>query len=205
MKNKLKTVVILVGIFISVIVSALSFSGCKDNNDVKLYEVKDSEEVSDDEVTDSSGISNNTKPSEEYVYVQLCGAVLNPGVYKILSGARIYEAVEEAGGLLEEADTRAVNMAKPVEDGLQIYIPAKDETHNGTITQDSENTQKGLLNINEAAKDELMELPGIGETKAEAIITYRKEHGMIKDITELMNISGIKESVFSKIKDKIKV
>lgn len=204
MINKLKTVVVFVGIFIIVLASSLALSGCKNNNDVKLYEVNDSDEISD-VVTDNADVSHNTEPTEEYVYVQLCGAVLNPGVYKILSGARIYEAVEEAGGLLEEADTRAVNMAKPVEDGIQIYIPSKDETYNGTDTQFSENTQKELLDINKAAKEELMELPGIGEAKAESIIAYRKEHGAFKDITEIMNISGIKESAFSKIKDKIKV
>ena len=204
MKNKLVTVLMFLGIFVSVIISALTLSGCEDSNNVKVYEVKDDEEMSG-EVMESADTSYATEPTEEYVYVQLCGAVSNPGVYKILSGTRIYEAVEIAGGLSEEADTRAVNMAKTVSDEMQIYIPTRDETNNGTVTQFLEDTQKELLNINEATKEELMELPGIGESKAEAIITYRKEHGVIKDITELMNISGIKEAAFSKIKDKIRV
>lgn len=204
MKNKLITVVVFFLIFVSVILSALTLSGCEDSNDVKVYEVKNDEEMSD-EVIENTDTQSDTEPTEEYVYVQLCGAVSNPGVYRILSGTRIYEAVEIAGGLSEEADTRAVNMAKPVADEMQIYIPAIGETNNGTVTQFLEDTQKELLNINEATKEELMELPGIGESKAEAIIAYRKEHGVIKDITELMNISGIKEAAFSKIKDKIKV
>lgn len=204
MKNKLITVVMFLSIFSGVTLSALTLSGCGDSNDVKVYEAGEDEEISDD-VMESGNISYDAETTKEYVYVQLCGAVANPGVYKILSGTRVYEAVEAAGGLLEEADTRAVNMAKPVADEMQIYIPTINEVNNDTAAQLLENTRDELLNINEATKEELMELPGIGETKAEAIIAYRTEHGMIKDITELMNISGIKEAAFSKIKDKIRV
>lgn len=143
--------------------------------------------------------------TEEYVYVHLCGAVVNPGVYKVASDTRVYEVVDMAGGITEEANVQAVNMAKPVEDEMQIYIPMAGEVFNGENTQYYQETQEKLLNINQATKEELMELPGIGEAKAEAIIAYREENGLFTDITDIMNISGIKESAFSKIKDKIKV
>lgn len=211
-KNLIRTVKCF-GIAVSVMTAVLT--GCGDGkvsvrsayqNDAAGYETEA------ENTTDSSETTEQLVTTEEYAYVHLCGAVVNPGVYKMVSGTRVYEAVDMAGGVTEEADTQAVNMARPVEDEMQLYIPTKEEVkngivtqHGGTVSQDNEETKEELLNINRATKEELMELPGIGEAKAEAIIAYREEHGIFTEITELMNISGIKEAAFSKIKDKIKV
>ena len=156
-------------------------------------------------------------------YVHVCGAVKAPGVYGLTADSRLFEAIQMAGGLTEEAAGEALNQAQLVEDGSRIYVPTKEEAkagmeNGGTFAQNAENgktegadgTAAGnpaddRVNINTAAKDELMTLPGIGEAKAEAVIRYREEHGGFQKIEDLMEVEGIKEGVFQKVKDQIKV
>jgi competence protein ComEA len=200
MSKKDKRVDVYFYAFISIILSVLSFSSCSKDNGAKIYETEM------DTLTENVNVSVSDEDIEEYVYVQISGAVVNPGVYKVSLGIRIFEAVEIAGGVTEEAEVQAVNMARPVADEMQIYIPTAAEVQYSTDIQFWEEvTKENLIDINSATKEELMELPGIGEAKADAIISYREQNGMFKDISEIMNISGIKESAFSKIKDKIKV
>ncbi len=154
------------------------------------------------------------------IYVFVCGHVVSPGVYELVSGDRIYDALALAGGVTEDGRAEALEQAMPVSDGQTIYVPGIDEewerpSQTGTGTAD--NTDGGLsesaggsglessdcVNINTASKEELMTLPGIGESKASDIIRYREEHGSFNSIEELMNIQGIKEGVFSKVKDRI--
>ena len=191
-------------------------TSCGKKDDVKVYndvsEENNYEEDGSADKTDAreSGINvdGSTDASLDEVYVQLCGAVNSPGVYKLKSGTRVFEAIEAAGGVTEEADTNAVNLARPVTDEMQIYVPTKEEvslSEEDYYWQDSEETKDSLVNINKATKKELMELPGIGESKAEAIINYRDEIGAFDDISQIMNISGIKNAAFDKIKDLIKV
>lgn len=133
------------------------------------------------------------------IYVYVCGAVNREGVYKLPVGSRIYEAVEMAGGFREDAATAEVNQAEVLQDEARIYIP----TYAETISAEEEND--GKINLNKATKEELMTLPGVGEAKADSIIQYRNEHGGFKSIEEIMQISGIKEGLFEKIKDLIKI
>lgn len=154
------------------------------------------------------------KRIEEKCYVHICGAVKKPGVYEVSKGARIFEAVDLAGGFTKDADKNVINQAASVEDGQQIYIPSKDEVikeesgkASGRIPgtgQPGDNAgNSGKVNINTATKEELCSLPGIGQAKADSIIDYRTNHGRFQNIEELKQIDGIKDGVYNKIKDKI--
>ena len=137
------------------------------------------------------------------VVVHVCGQVAAPGVYELAEGSRIYEAIEAAGGVNSQAAPEGLNQAACVEDGQQIYVPSVQELQDNSFTAagDSGAAGDGRVNINTAQAEELMTLSGIGEAKAAAIIQYREENGGFQS----MEISGIKEGVFEKIKDQIKV
>ena len=137
------------------------------------------------------------------IYVQVSGAVVCPGVYELPEGSRIFTAIEQAGGLTEEADVRLLNQAEPISDGQMIYIYAMGEDPPAQETTDIQ--EDGKVNLNTATAEQLMTLPGIGQSKADLIISYREKQGAFKKIEDIMNIEGIKEGVFSKIKDHIKV
>ena len=139
----------------------------------------------------------------ELAAVHVCGAVVSPGVYELPKGSRVWDALEAAGGFLESASTDYLNLAEVIADGQKIYVPTCEEA---TMRMDMEEEEEsGKVNINRASKELLMTLPGIGETKAESILAYRNEHGSFSSIEEIMEIPGIKEAVFSKIKDYITV
>lgn len=149
-----------------------------------------------------------TKTKETAVFVYVCGEVNSPGVYELLNGARVYEAVEAAGGLSENAADTYVNLAQVLNDGEKLLIPSKEDILNGLVTaQENENGQasseQGKININTADRDTLTTLPGIGEAKANSIISYRKANNGFSSKEELMQIEGIKEGVYNKIKDLI--
>ena len=159
-------------------------------------------------------ISPSPEISEiEKVVVHVCGAVVNPGIYTLSTGSRLYEAIAMAGGFSEEADISYHNLARPIEDGERIYILSTSETKELTTEQQvagesgsSASLQSnGQINLNTATIEQLMTLPGIGEARAEEILAYRTKIGKFTDIEELMNVSGIGESRFEKIKDKITV
>ena len=140
----------------------------------------------------------------------MCGAVNAPGVYEVESDSRVFEAIELAGGVTAEAVPELIDQARTVTDGERIYVPNREEAETGG-TEGLGTKAAGILdgkkkiNINTAGKDELMELTGIGEAKAESILKYREEHGSFQSIEELMQIEGIKEGVFNKIKDDITI
>lgn len=152
------------------------------------------------------------------IYVYVCGAVVNPGVYALPEGSRLYEAVELAGGCLAEADEAYHNFARVISDGERIYILSKEESAELSLKErvEGEETvqsvqgtgtlqENAMVNLNTATVEQLTTLPGIGESRAESIIAYRKKVGGFLDINEIMNISGIGESMFEKIKDRITV
>lgn len=142
--------------------------------------------------------------SQEDIFIQLCGAVNKEGVYKVSIGTRIFEVVEMAGGLSSDAATNVVNQAREARDGELIFFPTKEEALNGKISNDiSVYNDSSLININTASKEVLMTLPGIGEAKANSIIKFREKNNGFNDITEIMQVSGIKEAVYENIKDLI--
>ena len=133
------------------------------------------------------------------IFVYVCGAVEKEGVYELPRGSRVFEAVEKAGGFTIDAAYTQINQAEILEDEARIYIPTIEEIADEQLQTD------GKVNINTASKEELMTLPGVGEAKASQIIQYRESYGAFQNVEDLMNISGIKEGLFNKIKDDIKI
>ena len=168
-------------------------------------------EIKEDEVTAGKNEILTKDVSEEYseVYVHVCGAVINPGVYKLNKGERVYDAVMAAGGISDNGCGYLINQARQVEDGERIYVPSENEAdmfeETTDFSTDGGSSDTGLININTCTKEDLMTLSGIGESKAESIISYRKANGNFKSIEDIKNVDGIKDGVFNKIKDKIKV
>ena len=140
-------------------------------------------------------------------YIHLCGAVRKPAVYRVGAGARLVDVIALAEGLTEAAAGDYINQAMLVADGQRIYIPTKDELKGlspeefivGEVAIKEEETKQRLVNINRAGAGELMELPGIGEAKAESIIAYRNANGAFTALEELMQVPGIKEGLFGQI------
>lgn len=178
--------------------------------------------------TDRTELSDASSEEAKTLVVHICGAVSAPGVYELPAGSRIIDAVEAGGGFLPEAEEACCNLAEEIVDGCQIYIMTKTEScadgqtekKAGIQTSPDSNMQttdrnvrsnsataleNGLVNLNTADVAALMTLPGIGESRAKAIISYREQHGAFAQIEDIMKISGIKQAAFSKIKDKITV
>lgn len=152
------------------------------------------------------------------IFIHVCGEVLSPGVYELEEGSRIYQAVGMAGGLSENAAADFLNMAQVLEDGMKIQVPSREDLHSGVFSSalNEENIGTGApaqsagsgtskVNLNSATKEQLMTLKGIGESRAEAIIAYREEYGPFSRIEDVMEVSGIKEAAFQKIKEDITV
>ena len=173
--------------------------------DIPLQETGKSS-VEQDDFSESKEDTINEQ-IENSIYVYVCGAVNQTGVYELKKDARVYEAIECAGGLQEDAAILAVNQAEILSDGQQIYIPTQEEYETGNSTNGTDsaqlNTSDGKVHLNTAIKEELMTLTGIGESRAESIIAYREAHGSFQSIEELMNVDGIKEGIFQKIKEQI--
>lgn len=235
MKSRLQLLVVL--LFIGIAGVIFVFSG-RDNEDSAGLEIV--EDISDNK---SGGtVDTKSSPSEtgedsqkedksdnlkkeslqaddklkenQKIFIHVCGAVKNEGVYQVETDARVVDAINAAGGLTKEAASSGINQAKQLEDGVQVYVPTKKEVSKagtqipGLQKDDLQNsvsgsTQNSAININTATKEELMKLKGVGEAKAVLIITYRENNGGFKEITDLMKIKGIKQKFFDKIKDNI--
>lgn len=162
---------------------------------------QDAQERQEQEAKEADGETEPTDSAE--ICVQVCGAVVSPGVYRLAQGSRIYEALEMAGGLREDACDRQINQASPLEDGQQIYVPTQEEA--AEVSAGSGVQDDGRININTATEAELMSLTGIGEGKAKAIVAYRQEHGAFASEKDITKVSGIGESTYQKIADAISV
>lgn len=141
--------------------------------------------------------------AESELRVYVCGAVKKPGVVALQAGARVEDALKAVGGFAEDADRNAVNLADWVSDGERIYFLTLEEA----AEQEAEIAEAagGLVNINTADAATLCTLPGIGEARAQDIITYRTQSGGFESTEDIMKVPGIKTSVFEKIRDKITV
>ena len=203
-----KTIIILCTII--VVLGGIIFILYKNSSNSKEEVVdifKEPEEIKEEE-------SNSKK-----VIVDIKGMINNPGVYEVDSNLRVNDVIELAGGLKEGADTSNINLAKLVSDEMTIIIYSTEEVlekfkqevcicNCPYIQNDAcinSNNDDNLININTAGIEELTTLPGIGDVKAEAIIKYRSEVGKFKTKEELLNVEGIGEALFEKIKDNITV
>lgn len=178
----------------------------------------------------SAGSTDGAAQTQTEIVVYVCGAVNNPGVYTLSGTPRMQDAVEAAGGMNEQADRNVLNLAQYISDGQMIRIPAIGEVtdtgdwleqqsfgsnednspdsssgNNSSTSQSNSNSGQtdNKVNLNSADVTELMTIPGVGQTKAEAIIRYREENGRFEEVEDIMQVSGIKEGSFAKMKPYI--
>lgn len=138
-----------------------------------------------------------------YIYVDIKGEVKNPGVYKLEKGSRVFQLVNSAGGYKDSADHNALNLSKILRDEEVIYIPNLSEEF--PTYQEYSDKVSLKININNAPKELLDTLPGIGPSTAQAIVDYIEENTYFNTIEEIMNVPGIGENTFDKFKDLITV
>lgn len=157
--------------------------------------------------TASASTQGSPPTGSEEIVVHVAGAVKKPGVVRIPRGSRVDDAVKAAGGFSSEADPDAVNLAQPLTDGVQVYVPRKGESaaapsvstqvagrvraaERGTASARKE-LPSGKININTASAEQLESLPGVGPATARAIIEYRKQNGGFRSVDELLEVRGI--------------
>lgn len=173
-------------------------------------------------------IQEEDREKKEYkeIKIDIKGSVKKPGVYTLKENSRTNDAIIASGGLLKNANTRFINLSKILNDGDVIVIYSNEEIkkaqkeeriivetpciceevkNDSCYKEDKENEVISKININTATMNELIKLNGIGESKAKLIIEYRTKNGKFKDIKEIMNIKGISETIFSKIKENITI
>lgn len=191
---------------------SLLLGGCGSDAEVYLAGEEESPKAAPQE--ESAAAENAEEPDsgdaqkDGTIWVYVCGAVHAPGVYELPSGSRIYHVIQAAGGMLPEAETRAVNQAQELSDGEQITVPTVEEAQDPAqpaVSGGSAASGDGKVNLNTAGIEELCTLTGIGETRAQAIVDYREQNGGFQSIEELMNIDGIKEKTFEKLKEEVTV
>lgn len=163
----------------------------------------------DIEYTEPVEVNNSVSANEEieevidnaYIYVEIKGAVKHPDVYKISKDARIKDLII-LGDPLPNADLNSINQSEKLHDEKSVYVPVKGEV---VDVKESETSDKIVVNINTATKDELMRLNGVGEKKAETIIEYREENGLFNKKEDLMNIPGIGQKTFENLQEHIEI
>ncbi len=184
----------------------------KNEDTLDIFKEKDNNDNSDEEIVEELKDDTNT------VIVDIKGMVVNPGVYEVPSSYRVNDVIETAGGLVDGADTSKINLAKVVSDEMTIIIYSNEEIlekyknevcvcdcpdiSNDACISDEDDE---VININTADIDELMNIKGIGRSKAKAIIEYREKNGNFNSIDDIKNVDGIGDSLFEKIKMYIKV
>ena len=169
---------------------------------------KKEESVEGTTVVETTMLVEKTEVSttqETVIFVDIKGAVKNPGVYQMKVGDRVKDALDAAGGLTEESDSQKVNLAKRLEDQMVIVVPKVGEEAEEIPAGETRNeaTKEGKVNINTATVEELKTLKGVGEKKAEAIIEYRKKNGSFQTKEDLMKVRGIGKKLFESFEERI--
>ena len=204
---------LILGLIISLFFLTQSFRGKETDQGTDLIEElmnEDEEDILSEESEASTDKEEQIAESLKEIIVDIKGQVKVPGVYHMEEGSRIIDVIEKAGGLLDESETTAVNFAQLLSDQMVIYVPkiGEDIPVESTISQEiaeGGEQEQSKININEADKEALMTLNGIGDSKAENILAYREENGLFKSIEDIKNVSGIGEATFNNLKDSIVV
>ena len=143
---------------------------------------------------------------QDLITVDVKGAVKSPGIYNLPLGSRVHDAVQKAGGMTENADSKNLNLAQKVSDESLVYVPSKEETD---IQEASPNTtsskESKKVNINKASLEELKQVKGLGGKRAQDIIDYRETKGTFKSVDDLKKVSGIGAKTIEKLKDYVTV
>ncbi|MDA1474768.1 helix-hairpin-helix domain-containing protein [Bacillus changyiensis] len=152
-----------------------------------------------------------TKPEKvKEVVIDLKGAVKHPGVYQMKAGDRVHQLLKKAGGTVKKADEKQINLAAVLQDGMVVYIPSKGEKAVQAQTEATASVKESgeeaeVVNINNASSKELQSIPGVGPSKADAIVAYREENGPFQKIEDITNVTGIGEKSFEKMKSSLSV
>ncbi|TCW37735.1 competence protein ComEA [Laceyella sacchari] len=158
-------------------------------------------------VTERPAANMSKQVSKNVIIIDVKGAVHKPGIYHFSTEARVYEALERAGGARDEADLGRVNLAEPLRDGMVLYIPKQGEQ--GTpfmeMAKADSADASGKINVNTATVEELDKLNGIGPSKAEAIVRYREEHGPFQSVEDIAQVPGIGAKTVEKFREQITV
>ena len=199
-----------------IVLIVLNYPKKEPNNSIKKETLITKKTTSKEEIT------------EEYK-VDIKGEINVPGIYSLKKGSRVIDVIEKAGGLTGNANTTVINLSKKITDEMVIIIYSNEQvqdfektkeietivqekciqpdensiTNDACINNSTTNTTETKVSINKATLEELMTLPGIGESKAQDIINYRNQNGDFKSIEDLTKVSGIGESIFAKIKENI--
>ena len=145
---------------------------------------------------------------QDLITVDVKGAVKSPGIYDLPVGSRVNDAVQKAGGLTEQADSKSLNLAQKVSDEALVYVPTKGEesasqqTGSGTASSTSKEKK---VNINKASLEEIKQVKGLGGKRAQDIIDHREANGKFKSVDELKKVSGIGAKTIEKLKDYVTV
>lgn len=148
--------------------------------------------------------NNEVVEVTKFIYVDIKGEVMNPGVYKVEDPTRLFQVISLAGGTTMNADLLAFNMSMKLRDEQVIYIPSVYDDY-PLITDIVEDIENGIVNINTASLEQLDTLPGIGPTTAQSIIDYREENGDFSNIDDILFVIGIGESTLNEIREFITV
>lgn len=199
-------------IIITVVILVISIIGLKLFLSKNAAKVDQFEEVVLTDTTDLIAETEKENNDVVKIYVDIKGAVKLPGMYEVTSDMRVLNVIDMAGGLKETADDSQVNFSQRIEDQMVIYIPVEGEELSETaIAGTNSNTaniskdEDGKINLNQATKEELMTLSGVGEKKAEKIIEYREENGSFKTIEDLKNVNGFGEKSFESLEKYISI
>lgn len=186
--------------------------------DLKVITAKQkNEQITDVAQSSATNTSNDSKASQsttdkpDKIYVEIKGSVAQPNVYQVAADARINDLVKLAGGLTKDADSRQINLAQPLQDGMSIYVPKKGEDllvqeQTGPPVTSSAIGEAGVpnkINLNQADATQLQQVSGIGPKKAADIIDYRQKDGPFKSVDELTNVNGIGEKTLANIRDEL--
>jgi competence protein ComEA len=155
--------------------------------------------------SDGGGGGSISTDAPATVVVHVAGAVARPGVYRLGDAARVADALDAAGGAAAEADVDALNLAAKLSDGERVYVPRKGEVGIGPGQSVGASAPAGPLDLNTATADQLDDLPGVGPATAEAIISYRTEHGRFRSVEQLLEVRGIGDAKLASIRSKVRV
>ena len=147
-------------------------------------------------------------PEQDLITVDVKGAVKSPGIYDLPVGSRVHDAVQKAGGLTEEADSKSLNLAQKVSDEALVYVPTKGEeaaSQQAASGTSSSTSKDKKVNLNKASLEELKQVKGLGRKRAQDIIDHREANGKFKSVDELKKVSGIGTKTIEKLKDYVTV
>ena len=198
-KNKIK----IVAVPVLVIAAVLFFWLNSGSDEIKIDEGNSS-------AIEEDGVSQQeVNSTQSHLYVDIGGEVMKPGVYEVSDGTRLFEVIDKAGGLTEDADIDGINRAETVQDGQKIMIGRHgenpDENRDSYSANNVTDSGEDKVNINTADAAALQTIPGIGPSKADRIIEYRESEGKFNEIDDIKNISGIGNKTFESIKEYITV